>query len=392
MSNIQDIRGETPKRSSRRSESDIKKVARHHTATNGGDFWAFWNNRWKGLGWSTGGYHEIILRDGTVQLCYDPTVVTNGVGGHNSSTYHIALVGSGSFTDAQEKAWHERAQVALNRFNLSANDVLGHKEFSGQNTQCPGIDMDKIRSQLRGIPQGTKMLRRGDKGNAVKKLQEDLMKAGEELPHFGADGDFGIETEAAVKSFQEKHGLTVDGIAGPKTLAKLEEVLNQDNQSGSSGSSELLRRGAKGEAVKKLQEDLMKAGEELPRFGADGDFGIETEAAVKSFQEKHGLTVDGIAGPKTFSKLEEVLKNSSTGENDNSDEANENNNNNDATNNDNDSNNTFKDVTSGHWAYDAIEFVRIEGIMQGFEDGTFRPEEHVTRAELATVIKKLMEK
>ncbi|OIJ10112.1 hypothetical protein BKP35_13425 [Anaerobacillus arseniciselenatis] len=311
MSNIQDIREETPKRSSRRSESDIKKVARHHTATNGGDFWTFWNNRWKDLGWSTGGYHEIILRDGTVQLCYDPTVVTNGVGGHNSSTYHIALVGSGSFSDAQEKAWHERAHVALDRFNLSANDVLGHKEFSGQNTQCPGIDMDKVRNELRGIPQSTTMLRRGDKGDAVKKLQEDLMKVGEELP----------------------------------------------------------------------------------RFGADGDFGTETETAVKSFQEKHGLTIDGIAGPKTFAKLEEVLKISSTGENDNSDDANENdNNNNDETNNDNDSNNTFKDVTSGHWAYDAIEFVRIEGIMQGFEDGTFRPGDSVTRAQLATVIKNLMEK
>jgi N-acetylmuramoyl-L-alanine amidase len=38
----------------------------------------------------------------------------------------------------------------------------------------------------------------------------------------------------------------------------------------------------------------------------DGINGPNTEAAVRSFQRKHGLTVDGIAGPQTQSKLQEV--------------------------------------------------------------------------------------
>ena len=98
----------------------------------------------------------------------------------------------------------------------------------------------------------------------------------------------------------------------------------------------------------------------------------------------------------SLAKLEEVLKNSNTGENNNSDDGNESDNNNtsDATDSDkdNDNNSAFKDVSSSHWAYEAIEFVRKEGVMRGFEDGTFRPGDSQTRAQLATVIKKMMEK
>jgi N-acetylmuramoyl-L-alanine amidase len=40
----------------------------------------------------------------------------------------------------------------------------------------------------------------------------------------------------------------------------------------------------------------------------DGDYGPNTEAAVRTFQAKYGLTVDGDAGPKTWAKIEEILK------------------------------------------------------------------------------------
>lgn len=84
------------------------------------------------------------------------------------------------------------------------------------------------------------------------------------------------------------------------------KYLNDFNKA-TAPSSTVLRRGSKGNTVKELQEKLLAAGERLPRFGADGDFGKETEDAVKAFQSKHKLTVDGIAGPQTFGKLDEVL-------------------------------------------------------------------------------------
>ncbi|MGY4689363.1 peptidoglycan-binding domain-containing protein [Salibacterium sp. K-3] len=70
----------------------------------------------------------------------------------------------------------------------------------------------------------------------------------------------------------------------------------------------LLEKGDAGSEVEQLQEDLMAAGEELPRYGADGDYGMETIEAVKAFQSRHDLTVDGIAGPNTLEKLKEVIK------------------------------------------------------------------------------------
>lgn len=72
-------------------------------------------------------------------------------------------------------------------------------------------------------PVQRKTLRKGDKGAEVRLMQNDLLKAGEALPRFGADGDFGNETLAAVKSFQKKHGLIVDGICGKNTWAELKK-------------------------------------------------------------------------------------------------------------------------------------------------------------------------
>ena len=67
-------------------------------------------------------------------------------------------------------------------------------------------------------------VRRGDKGNTVKLLQEALLRLGYPLPKYGADGDFGKETETAVKAFQQDNGLAADGVAGKKTWEALEKA------------------------------------------------------------------------------------------------------------------------------------------------------------------------
>ncbi len=59
----------------------------------------------------------------------------------------------------------------------------------------------------------TQVLQKGSKGDLVKKMQAAL--------GIGADGDFGQGTENALKKWQDRNGLTPDGVAGPKTLAKL---------------------------------------------------------------------------------------------------------------------------------------------------------------------------
>ena len=67
-------------------------------------------------------------------------------------------------------------------------------------------------------------LRKGDKGEEVRVLQNKLLALGYGLPKYGVDGSYGAETTAAVMAFQTDKGLVVDGICGPITQAALEGV------------------------------------------------------------------------------------------------------------------------------------------------------------------------
>lgn len=65
-----------------------------------------------------------------------------------------------------------------------------------------------------------------------------------------------------------------------------------------------IRKGDKGPVVKYAQQLLLRWDSGcLPRYGADGDYGAETVAAVKAFQKKNGLQQDGIIGPRTWKAL-----------------------------------------------------------------------------------------
>lgn len=61
-------------------------------------------------------------------------------------------------------------------------------------------------------------LRLGDKGGEVEDLQNALVEAGFAVL---VDGDFGKHTEEAVMDFQRRHGLTADGVVGPRTWGLL---------------------------------------------------------------------------------------------------------------------------------------------------------------------------
>lgn len=65
----------------------------------------------------------------------------------------------------------------------------------------------------------------------------------------------------------------------------------------------LLKKGCKGDDVKAVQNLLIKKGYALPKYGADGDFGTETDRAVRRFQIDKNLKCDGIVGKDTITKL-----------------------------------------------------------------------------------------
>lgn len=66
----------------------------------------------------------------------------------------------------------------------------------------------------------------------------------------------------------------------------------------------VLKVGARGEAVTKLQQALVDAGFPLPKFGVDGIFGSETKTAVQDFQRASTISIDGIVGPQTMGALD----------------------------------------------------------------------------------------
>jgi putative peptidoglycan binding protein len=69
----------------------------------------------------------------------------------------------------------------------------------------------------------TTTLKPGDHGAAVSRLQQALAQTG--YSPGKVDASYGPATTQAVKSFQQAHGLTADGVAGPKTLAALQRAL-----------------------------------------------------------------------------------------------------------------------------------------------------------------------
>ncbi len=170
-----------------------------------------------------------------------------------------------------------------------------------------------------------KSMRLGFQGEAVRTVQRRLRELGYYTGSI--DGDFGKETEKAVKAFQKANGLSADGKVGEQTLKKLNDknakTAKQASGSGSgSGSGSkptatktpkptatanlqkdyYLRLGVSGSKVETLQRRLI----ELGWLGGKvtGNYDTATEAAVIAFQEAtSGIWTDGIAGPDTLRAL-----------------------------------------------------------------------------------------
>lgn len=94
-----------------------------------------------------------------------------------------------------------------------------------------------------------------------------------------------------------KHGklpyLTYDKVEAPAPTTKAEKPSDLP----------VLKKGSEGNSVKALQILLIGYGYSCGRYGADGDFGGDTEKAVEAYQKDRGLEVDGVVGPATWADL-----------------------------------------------------------------------------------------
>ena len=105
------------------------------------------------------------------------------------------------------------------------------------------------------------------------------------------DGNFGEDTKAAVRRFQESNGLIMDGNIGPSTK---EALMSADAQGNA------LAIGAEGDDVTSVQKRLKELGY-MSRV--TGYYGELTDSAVRKFQSANGLSADGKVGSQTMNTL-----------------------------------------------------------------------------------------
>lgn len=179
--------------------------------------------------------------------------------------------------------------------NSNGGMVMERKRFknSVKAFVCPAVfdDIDTVTQDAMSI---------GDRGSEVAEVQKMLEDLG--YPTM-ADGWFGAMTAASVKAFQKDNLMRETGEVDQGTLGALQEETNQKKIARKKlTTGTYLSYGDTGFWVTELQAALNKQGAN-PKIAVDGQFGSGTKTALKAFQKKKGLDVDGVAGPQTYKAL-----------------------------------------------------------------------------------------
>jgi N-acetylmuramoyl-L-alanine amidase len=140
----------------------------------------------------------------------------------------------------------------------------------------------------------------GDRGDEVRDVQQRLVSLGAHLDPAEVEAGFGHETESAVRAFQQRRGLLVDGRVGSETWNELVEAGYR------LGDRVIYLRMpmVRGDDVRSLQRRLNSLGFDAGR--EDGIFGERCDRAVREFQRNIAMPQDGIVGPETLHELERV--------------------------------------------------------------------------------------
>ena len=114
------------------------------------------------------------------------------------------------------------------------------------------------------------------------------------------DGRFGTACEKAVTEFQLRNKLKVDGKVGANTWNALYAKYTAAHGLRVPYPGIVIRQGSSGGTVRLIQQKLRGEGETLT---ADGRFGAKTTEAVRRYQKRSGLAVDGSVGAATWEKM-----------------------------------------------------------------------------------------
>ncbi len=202
---------------------------------------------------------------------------------------------SGTFDEATELAL-----MAFQKRNGLYSDGI-----AGQDTQNKLYENNALPAAAGSTPAASgdyRSLKLDMTGDDVSRVQARLTTLGYYTGK--VDGTYGLGTATAVKAFQQRNGLTADGVAGTSTQTRLYSStaiaaagLSDDPTPTTFNATGTLQIGSSGDAVKKLQERLFDLG--YYKGSIDGIYGEGVASAVRAFQTAHKLTVDGKAGANT---------------------------------------------------------------------------------------------
>lgn len=246
----------------------------------------------------------------------------NRIGKNYPNIPQLAL--DGVYGSGTEKA----VKIFQKQFNLNADGIVGKKTWYKISYIYVAVKrMAELTSESEPYPDnignssgsGTGTLRQGDSGSGVAAVQYYLSYLARtfypSIPNITPDGIYGPDTASAVRAFQSLFKLSVDGIVGPATWAKLEkqfEIAYDDNNPDSYFGAYpgiVLREGSRGLRVQQMQFYLLSlhySYSAIPRIKADGIFGPATTSAVRDFQRTFGLSADGAVGLVTWTEMYSV--------------------------------------------------------------------------------------
>jgi len=189
-------------------------------------------------GWNDIGQHVTLLPDGRFVTGRDFGRDPASIKGYNTKAFAVEMLGDFDKGNDRFEGKQKDSMIKLARyFDQKGRYIRFHRENASKTCPGTGIDKNEFMKEVRGkevkgedkLRYG-KTLRKGDKGSAVKQLQQDLIALGygKYMQPYGADSSFGAATENAVKAFQKDNKLSVDGVAGPKTQAKIDELMKKN--------------------------------------------------------------------------------------------------------------------------------------------------------------------
>lgn len=146
-----------------------------------------------------------------VRVCVAYAYGEDITGGFNTTTEPATLVKTGQFTKYTADEYCKSSNRLL-RGDILCTPVKGHTVVVLDNGATPVEEVCNVKVSI---------LKKGSRGNNVKALQALLIGYGYDCGRSGVDGDFGTATDSAVRKYQSRNNLDVDGSVGPKTWAKL---------------------------------------------------------------------------------------------------------------------------------------------------------------------------